>query len=445
VLLELAADLALLLPSKSYRACRVQSKWSPEPDDFASKHPGIENIILNTARPSAQVAGLLRELQDASNILLVGTVPQQLHNLAVAGKTKKERRPSDTIRSWFDLIVLDEASQIDVAGSTLVLSKLAPGGACVLAGDDLQLPPIQAAEPPKDLEHVVGSAYDYFRRHHRIEPQALNVNYRANETLVEFTRMAGYSQNLRSYYPELKLHLIENIPVTRPTNWPESLYWSPHWAKFLDPDHAAVAFVYDDSMSSQVNAFEADTVAALLWLLRTCMGNTLDNERRGDDPLVPSASEKCNVSRFWDRAVGVVTPHRAQMAKTVGRLQEIFDGDPSEAIRSAVDTVERFQGQQRDVIIASFGVGDPDIITAEDEFLYNLNRFNVLTSRARAKLIVLVSRSVLEHLSDDAEVLNDSRLLKLFAETYCVEPETIELGYYADSQLVPRGGQLQRR
>jgi len=133
------------------------------------------------------------------------------------------------------------------------------------------------------------------------------------------------------------------------------------------------------------------------------------------------------------------------MAKTVGRLQEIFDGDPSEAIRSAVDTVYRFQGQQRDVIIASFGVGDPDIITAEDEFLYNLNRFNVLTSRARAKLIVLVSRSVLEHLSDDAEVLNDSRLLKLFAETYCVEPETIELGYYADSQLVPRGGQLQRR
>jgi superfamily I DNA and/or RNA helicase len=67
----------------------------------------------------------------------------------------------------------------------------------------------------------------------------------------------------------------------------------------------------------------------------------------------------------------------------VTRLQTIFPDHSPTAIWSAVDTVERFQGQQHDVIIASFGLGDPDLIRAEDEFLYNLNRFNVMASRAR--------------------------------------------------------------
>jgi hypothetical protein len=47
------------------------------------------------------------------------------------------------------------------------------------------------------------------------------------------------------------------------------------------------------------------------------------------------------------------------------------------------------------VIIASFALGDPGAIQDEDEFLMSLNRFNVMSSRAKAKLIVLVSRASL--------------------------------------------------
>jgi DNA replication ATP-dependent helicase Dna2 len=93
---------------------------------------------------------------------------------------------------------------------------------------------------------------------------------------------------------------------------------------------------------------------------------------------------------------------------------------------------------QRDVIVGSFGLGDPDLILAEDEFLYNLNRFNVMASRARAKLIVLTTRALVDHLADDAEVLEQSWLLKNFAESFCTNSTPMTLSYRKDGSEVLR-------
>lgn len=91
--------------------------------------------------------------------------------------------------------------------------------------------------------------------------------------------------------------------------------------------------------------------------------------------------------------------------------------------------MERFQGQQRDVILATFALGDPDAISDEAEFLLSLNRFNVMASRARAKLVVLVTREVVDHLSGDPDVLRGSALLKTFVETFCSQSRNMTLGY----------------
>src|SRR5258708_9060153 len=125
----------------------------------------------------------------------------------------------------------------------------------------------------------------------------------------------------------------------------------------------------------------------MIWLLRGRVTNQLINELNWDGNLGERSVMPYGVEQFWQHAVGIVTPHRAQRARVVSRLRQIFPDDPAEAIFGAVDTVERYQGQQRDIILASFGIGDPDMIEAEDEFLYNLNRFNVLASRARAKVV----------------------------------------------------------
>jgi DNA replication ATP-dependent helicase Dna2 len=429
VLLKLQEELRALLrvgPTEStpYQLVRVQSDSRETERDFRTKYPDITNIELNTYQPNQETRQLLQQLERVQNVVIVGAPSQQVHNLAVAGV--RSPRPRNTQRNWFDLIVLDEASQMDVATSSLIFSKRAAGGSCVLAGDDLQLPPIHQAAPPDNLENVVGSVYGYMRRERNVPYSALNISFRSNETLLSFTRQAGYDEGLRAHSPNLRIN-IEPLGTARPADWPPQLPWSPDFARILDPAHPAVCLLYADRSSAQANQKEALDVAALAALLRRTLRAGLLNELDPfGQPLREDGRERQELfggESFWSRGIGIVVPHRAQMALIANRLIEAFPQDSVDRIRAAVDTVERFQGQERDVILASFGLGDPDIIAAEEEFLYSLNRFNVMASRARAKLIVLLSHTVVEHLSDDTEVLAQSLLLKRYAEQFCLPAE----------------------
>jgi DNA replication ATP-dependent helicase Dna2 len=62
----------------------------------------------------------------------------------------------------------------------------------------------------------------------------------------------------------------------------------------------------------------------------------------------------------------------------------------------------------------------------------SLNRFNVMSSRARAKLILFVSRQVVDHLSSDLDILRESRLLKLYVDSFCNNARPMSLGVLAN-------------
>jgi len=131
-----------------------------------------------------------------------------------------------------------------------------------------------------------------------------------------------------------------------------------------------------------------------------------------------------------------VAPHRAQCSLVAQNLNTTFlgqtpnTGATPQGIRATVDTVERYQGPFLALIFASFGLGDPDLIALEDEFLFDLNRFNVLVSRAATKAFVMLSRPVVEHLADDQDVLRASRLLKNYVGLTCKHAASIELPYF---------------
>jgi hypothetical protein len=308
---------------------RVRSHYQSPPTNIA---PAID-VALNRANPSPTARDIQRHLQQADNLIVVGAPPEQVHNLLICHNGSAQRE-------WFDLIVIDEASQMDVAHAMLPLCGIASTGSVVLAGDPLQLPPIHQAEAPIGLENLVGSVYAFYQQRHGVPESPLDVNYRSNNTLVEFARQSGYHATLSSHSPHLRVDLLQPLPTHQPANWPASLSWTPAWSNLLDPTQPAVCFVYDDGRSSQRNFFEADAVASLLCLLNGRMANQLQNE---NDPStgapIPRSTTPYTAQEFWERAVGVVTPHRAQQGLIVSRLQDVFQatGQMADAIRDAID------------------------------------------------------------------------------------------------------------
>ncbi len=92
--------------------------------------------------------------------------------------------------------------------------------------------------------------------------------------------------------------------------------------------------------------------------------------------------------------LGVVVPHRAQRAL----LRSEFPG-----LAPAIDTVERYQGGEREVMVVGVTESDPAYIQASGEFLLNPHRAVVALSRAKKKTVVVASRSVFTlHTLDDA-------------------------------------------
>jgi len=417
VLLPVVGDMMALLPS----ALEIH-RLRPISRALDASVPVQIDAEFDRANPSQRVVDLRVRLNNGTGLTLVGATVEQVHNLLILNDDPAQQE-------WFDLILFDEASQTDVGHAILALCALAAGGSVVLAGDPLQLPPIHAAEPPLDLEALVGSIYAFCRRIHSVQPIMLDINYRSNDTLVRFSHTAGYDQSLHSYASNLRLELLGGLPSAAPLHWPGNLYWTSEWAALLDPTQPASCFVYPEGRSSQWNQFEADAVVALTYLLEGRLADGLRGRLDSTGAIMPTGTQPYTTKAFWENGVGIVTPHRAQQGLITSRLQQVFPAVPADLIRGAVDTVERFQGQERDVIIASFALGDPDAIMAEDKFLYSLNRFNVMASRARAKLIVLVTQEIVDHLANDIDVLRASRLLKMYAESFCRSARPMDLGY----------------
>ena len=92
----------------------------------------------------------------------------------------------------------------------------------------------------------------------------------------------------------------------------------------LDPDKPAVCFVYSGGISSQWNQFEADTVSSIIFLLHGRLASRLRNEKNPKTGEIVEVSDPIAYTdlEFWNKGIGIVTPHRAQQGKIVSCLQD---------------------------------------------------------------------------------------------------------------------------
>jgi hypothetical protein len=316
------------------------------------------------------------------------------------------------VQPLFDVVIIDESSQVTVSQSLSALCGLKNDARLIIAGDHLQMPPIASIDPPSEATYLVGSIQTYLLERKFSPPVnrcVLETNYRSNEHSVAFARSIGYPSSLYAEFPDTALHLLHALPVQ--SAYPATLPWCAAFAELLAPDHKVVTLLHEDEVSSQGNHFEARIVAGVVWMLRQAVSVALE----GRGPVthaIPTPAE------FWKACVGIVTPHRAQRALVIRELEQLFPGEKN-LIDEAVDTVERFQGGERHTILVTFGVADTDVISGEEAFLMQLERTNVAVSRAMAKCIVIMPKTLAAYIPEDKKTLATAFALKDYIEEFC--------------------------
>ncbi len=249
----------------------------------------------------------------------------------------------DLVRPVFDLVLVDESSQVDMAIGVGPLALLKETFQLVVAGDHLQMPPVFQVDPPVGAEHLVGSLEGYLKKRFGLARQELLENYRSHADIVAYTKRLGYPAELTAANGGTSLRWCGRHRRWSPRPSRPEAYDPTAGLSCSKTGRPIVSLTYPDGMAGQANPFEASCVATLARALFLGTSGTLDGRVDPDpQPHAPWTDEA-----FWERGVGVVTPHRAQRAQVLAALEGMFpDVDPA-LIDGAVDTVERFQGGQR--------------------------------------------------------------------------------------------------
>ncbi len=100
--------------------------------------------------------------------------------------------------------------------------------------------------------------------------------------------------------------------------------------------------------------------------------------------------------------IAVVVPYRAQARLIRSKVTRLSSNGTYNPV--VIDTVERIQGQERDVILVSLTTSDPGHAAMQAEFFFRPNRLNVAITRARSKRIVIGSPALFRTTARNAQL-----------------------------------------
>lgn len=274
---------------------------------------------------------------------------------AVTSLSTRGRVPLEP--GFFDLVVIDEASQCDIASALPLLFR---AKAAVIIGDPKQLRHISAIPSRRDREllykHDLAEGYakwaysenSLFDLASPLSGQddiiMLRDHHRSHADIIEFSNQHFYEGRLRiaTKYDRLR----------RPAPDAPTVRWVPVQGVVVRPGTGAL------------NEIEAKAVVKEL--------------------------ERLGIQQGYNGTVGVVTPFRAQ----ANRIRDLVNAHPHASLllnklELLIDTAYGFQGDERDLVIFSPVVSKGMFPKTVAWLESTGNLFNVAITRARAALIVV--------------------------------------------------------
>lgn len=245
----------------------------------------------------------------------------------------------------FDVVIFDEASQITMP---LAIMAMLAGQRYIFIGDDKQLPPVLSIRP--NNPDLARSVFEIVRP--KAGTTMLTETYRMNDSLAKWPSRAFYHNRLKPHKDAIDRRLeLSDDPLIH--------------GEVLDPNSPLV-FVQVPTFNRATthNQREADLAVELIAELL----------RRGVPP----------------RQIAVVTLFRKQGRRIRdGLRRNPATRETKDIADLEVDTVERMQGQERDVILFSLTSTSVEFVRRLAGFYFDPRRLNVSITRARRKLIVL--------------------------------------------------------
>ncbi|MHC1680730.1 MAG: AAA domain-containing protein [Methanomassiliicoccales archaeon] len=307
-----------------------------------------------------------------------------------------------------DTLIIDEASMMAFPYLIALSTMLRQDGRIMLSGDHRQLSPILKHDwesedrPPVIKYHPHYSAYDSVaaiadsmsERKGKVIRSALDTTYRLPWEIREI--ISGVYREDGIELAGVKRHEERSLQVNDDI-------WSTVWL-----EEGVFLMVHDEDRSKNFNEYEAELIEKVL-----------------------------SVGTLEERSVAVMTPHRAQRTLLKDRLSR-FKGKVD-----IIDTVEKLQGGERPTIIVSGTQSDPSSIANAADFILNLNRSNVIFSRAKNRLVVVCSRSLLSSVPADTKQYQTARLWKRLRDFCGREVQSANLSGHTVQLFIHDDGEIE--
>lgn len=259
----------------------------------------------------------------------------------------------------FDYVIMDEASQVPVY---LALIPLLKTNKFVLIGDNKQLQPIKNNNASYLLNK---SIFNLLIEKYPNNYTFLNTQYRMNKKISDIASNLYYDNKL------LTGDAVKNQKISLKNN------------KYFLLNEDVITFID----TSDVNFNEVDLAGGCCNKYESCLVLHLVDALLSNDI---SCEE-----------IGIITPYRKQKNHIIKLLN-------NKGINIECDTIYRFQGREKDVIIISFCKSlNKSLNDFQKKFLADENQLNVSLTRSRKKLIIIGNYSMLGSAQNIKDLVNE--------------------------------------